>query len=193
MTGIIENTTLFLIQTIFDLYITVLLLRLLLQLTGVSFYNPIAQLLLNITTPVLKPLQHVIPTVKHVDVATIVLIVLTEAIKVVLVVLLESGTFPNLIGVFVWAIAALCLQLVNIFFYGIIMQAVLSWISPGQNHPIYDVLYCLTKPVLSPIKRVLPLISGFDLSPIPALIGLKLIDILFIVPFVNLGVTWAMG
>jgi YggT family protein len=40
---------------------------------------------------------------------------------------------------------------------------------------IYGFLYTITEPVLGPIRRVIPPLGGFDLSPLVVLIGLQLL------------------
>ena len=63
-------------------------------------------------------------------------------------------------------------MLIEIFFYGIIIQVILSWIQPAA--PINRVLLQIISPLMRPIQKLIPLIGGFDISPIPALIFLLL-------------------
>ena len=41
-----------------------------------------------------------------------------------------------------------------------IIRAVLSWVSPDPYNPIVRAIYALTEPVLSPLRRKLPLYAG---------------------------------
>ena len=50
-----QQAPIFLVQTLLGLYITILLIRFLLQLTQADFYNPISQALVKITQPVVNP------------------------------------------------------------------------------------------------------------------------------------------
>ncbi|HCK10510.1 MAG: hypothetical protein CME21_11580 [Gemmatimonadetes bacterium] len=45
-------------------------------------------------------------------------------------------------------------------------RVLMSWFNPNPYNPIVDAIYRLTEPVLSPIRRVLPSMGGFDLSPL---------------------------
>jgi YggT family protein len=63
----------------------------------------------------------------------------------------------------------------DIFFYALLLQVILSWVNP--HSPVSGVLNSLTKPILGPIQRVLPMASGIDFSPIVALIFLQMINV----------------
>ena len=57
----------------------------------------------------------------------------------------------------------------------------MSWVSPAGNDPISPLLYQVTEPVLAPIRRFMPKLGMFDLSPMVALVVLNLL----IVPIVQ--------
>jgi YggT family protein len=55
----------------------------------------------------------------------------------------------------------------NIYMWLIIAQALLSWVSPDPYNPIVRFLYRVTEPVLSYVRRRLPVIfGGIDFSPL---------------------------
>ena len=60
------------INTLFDLYIVLVLLRFLLQMLRADFYNPISQFIVKMTTPPLRVLRRIIPSVAGQDAASIV-------------------------------------------------------------------------------------------------------------------------
>jgi YggT family protein len=66
----------------------------------------------------------------------------------------------------VGAIASLLALLLWAFVIVILVRIAFTWISPYPTHPIYRVAYQITEPVLSPVRRWLPPVSGMDLSPI---------------------------
>ena len=68
--------------------------------------------------------------------------------------------------------------MINVFIFAIFVQVILSWLNPGTHNPVIGLLYSLTSPVLRPIQRLLPPISGMDLSPLFALIGLQVLKML---------------
>ena len=77
------------------------------------------------------------------------------------------------------AITEIMNQLLDMLFWLIIIQVVLSWISPAQNQntAIFDQM---TAPILEPFKRVIPPVGGMDLSPIAAILAIKLTQILIV-------------
>ena len=48
----------------------------------------------------------------------------------------------------------------------ILVRVVFSWISPFPTNPVSRLAWDLTEPVLAPIRRALPPMSGIDLSPL---------------------------
>ena len=76
------------------------------------------------------------------------------------------------------AVGELIMLVINIFLVAIIVQVIISWINPGSYNPVNSLLSSLTAPVLRPIQRVLPPLSGIDLSPLFALIGLQVLRML---------------
>jgi YggT family protein len=69
---------------------------------------------------------------------------------------------------------------INVFIIAIIVQVIISWINPGSYNPVISLLYSLTTPVLRPIQQLIPPISGIDLSPLFALIGLQVLRMLIL-------------
>ena len=54
----------------------------------------------------------------------------------------------------------------SLYYYVILARVLISWFNPNPYNPIVDAIYRLTEPVLAPIRRVLPPMGGFDLSPL---------------------------
>lgn len=62
----------------------------------------------------------------------------------------------------------------------IIVRALLSWFMPNDGTGLTRILNDITEPILAPIRRVLPPVSGIDFSPILALILIQLVSYLLI-------------
>ncbi len=71
--GYLTSPLVLVINTLFDLYILLVLLRFLLQMLRADFYNPVSQFIVRLTTPPLRLLRRVIPSVGGQDTAAIVL------------------------------------------------------------------------------------------------------------------------
>ena len=186
MGGYAGNAGVFLIQTIFGLYLIAIMLRFLLQLTRADFYNPVCQFLVKITNPPLIPLRRIIPGFMGVDVAAVVLMLAIKIVEIFLIAIINGYSLAPL-GLFVYSIADLLGLLLNVFFFTILIQVVISWVNPGGYNPTVSLLYAINEPLLSRARRLIPPISGFDLSPIVVVIVLQLLTILLISPIKDLA------
>lgn len=181
-----ESAGIFLITTLFDLYIGAVMLRFLLQAVRADFYNPVSQFLVKITNPLLKPLRRVIPGMFGLDFAAIVLMLALTLLELTLVQLL-AGMSANIVGLLVYALAKLLSSVLDIYFYSILIQAVLSWINPGTHNPVVGLLHALNEPLLRPARNILPAMGGLDLSPLVVMIVLKLMSLLLVAPLSDLA------
>ncbi len=76
-------------------------------------------------------------------------------------------------------------SLINVYIWVVIIAALLSWVRPDPNNPIVQVLYRLTEPAYELVRRYIPsTFNGVDLTPLVIIIGLQVIDVLF-VSFLN--------
>ena len=78
MGGHVGNAATFLVETLFGLYILVVMLRFLLQWVGADFYNPLSQFIVRATQPPLAPLRRMIPAARGIDTASVVLLVVLQ-------------------------------------------------------------------------------------------------------------------
>ena len=170
--GYFTNAGLFLLNVIFGLYIFAVLLRFLLQLVRADFRNPIAQFLVTITNPPLKPLRRLIPGMYGIDFASVVLLVLLELVFQTLLAMLlnQPETVATLL---VRGIFDLLHSTLNIYLFGILIMVILSWINPYPN-PLSQLLGRLTEPLLRPARQLIPSFSGIDLSPMLVMVGIAL-------------------
>ncbi|MCB1736230.1 MAG: YggT family protein [Gammaproteobacteria bacterium] len=175
----------FLINTLGGLYVAAVMLRFLFQLSRADFYNPISQFIVKITNPLLVPLRRVIPSVGGIDTASLVLLMLLQ-MAIFAIVLLLRGGIPTPGVLLIAALIELLQLLINIYFWAILIQAILSWVQPGQYNPASSLLFQLTSPLLAPARRLLPPISGLDLSPLIVIMGLKLAEMILLPPLARL-------
>lgn len=180
------NAGVFLVQTLFGLYIAAVMLRFLLALTRASFYNPVSQFLVKITNPPLVPLRRVIPSVLGIDLAALLLMLALQAVELLLVGVIRGVSFHPA-GLAVLCVAELLALLFQVYFFTILIQVILSWVSPGTANPVVGLLYSLNEPLLGRARRLLPPIHGFDLSPILVMIVLQLLNIVLVAPIRDLG------
>ena len=184
--GYFSDAGLFLVDTVLGFYILIVLLRFLFQLTGVDFYNPISQFIAKASNPPLSRLRRVVPGLWGIDFAAVVLLIVLEGTRIGITALLIGRT-PQLAGVLVLSIAELLKLAVYVMVFSIFIRALLSWISTGRSHPMLQLLYCFTEPLMAPARRILPTTSGLDVSPIIVFIVLMLILKLLVQPLLDLG------
>jgi YggT family protein len=75
----------------------------------------------------------------------------------------------------------LIVQVINIitqcFVLLVFVWALLSWVVPPEN-PVRRFLDRIVEPILGPIRRVVPLVRGVDLSPIVLIIIVMVLNYL---------------
>jgi len=179
--GYLTTPAIFLIQTLFGLYVLLVMLRFLLQWFRADFYNPVSQFIVKLTAPPLRPLRKLIPGFAGIDLAALVLAWLLKTLELALTLML-MGAGGSLLGAFLWSIPELVDLLLNIFLFSILIQVVLSWVNPGAYNPAANLLYSITEPLLRPARNLLPPMSGLDLSPMLVMIGLVLLKMLLLPP-----------
>lgn len=187
MNGYLTSPIEFLVSTLFSLYILAVMLRFLLQRVRADFYNPVSQFLVKVTNPPLRPLRRVVPGFGGVDIASLVLLLVLQWIALFLIVWLR-GMEVGPVSLIALSLAELVELTFNIFIFSILIQAILSWVNPGTYNPVTSILYSLNEPVLRPVRRFLPPISGLDLSPLVAIIGLQVLKMLVVPIFRALAV-----
>ncbi len=166
----------FLVNTLFDLYLMVVLLRVWLQVARADFYNPFSQFIVKATQPVVAPLRRFIPSLGGWDTATIVFAFIVAGLKITVLSLL-LGASLNPILLLISAAVIVITAVFKLLFWVLILRAILSWISRGHN-PIEAVMIQLTEPLLAPVRRFIPPIGGLDLSMLVVIIALQFLELL---------------
>ncbi|MBK8970822.1 MAG: YggT family protein [Hahellaceae bacterium] len=165
-----------LVQIIGSLYITLVLLRFILQVCRADFYNPISQFIVKATNPLLIPLRRVIPSIRGLDSASLVLALLLQIILVLVINQIPLGHLGEIFG---QVLAAALIQLLNavvqLYTWALIIIVIISWVAPGSYHPGAQLLAQITEPLLAPIRRILPPMGGLDLSPMVLMLVLFVI------------------
>ena len=176
MSGLVE-ALIYIIQTLGSLYLLIVLLRFILQLVRADFYNPLSQITVKATQPLLKPLRRFIPSIAGLDTASLVLAVLVQLLLMVVTLSLMGfnpvSVIPQLL---VWSLIGVTSLFFKVFFFALIVSVILSWVAPGSHNPGAQLVNQLCEPLLAPFRKLLPNLGGLDLSPIFAFIALDLLD-----------------
>jgi YggT family protein len=179
------NPFVFLVDTLFGLYILAVMLRFLLQWVRAGFNNPISQFLVKITQQPLRVFRRFIPPVGQIDFASIVLLLCLQMITGLLIFSLQGiGIDP--ISLLFWSLAELLGLMANIFVVAIIIQVVMSWVNPSSYNYATSLLYSLTDPLLNWVRGFLPAMGGLDFSSLVVLIGLQFLKMTVLPPLYQL-------
>jgi YggT family protein len=180
MLSVGQEIALFLTNTLFSIYISLIMIRFLLALLRADFYNPISQAIVRLTNPPLVFLRRVIPPVGKFDSAAIVLMLVLQYFELWLRTLIMGHAAPFLALIIVAALELIRLN-IWIFIIALIAQALLSWLNPGMYHlqnPMASILNTLTAPILRPIRQLLPRTGMIDFSPMLAIVLLYILLII---------------
>jgi YggT family protein len=175
-----SSALIFLLTTVANLLTMVFLLRFFMQLFRAPFGNPLGLMVVTLSDFAVKPTRKIIPSWKKIDLSTLFLAILTQFLLQLSLIWLRN--FPlSLAGQSAWlgltglSLLGVLHTAIDVFFYAILLQVILSWVNP--HTPISAVLESLTRPILNPIRRILPSANGIDFSALVALILIQMLNL----------------
>jgi len=181
----------FLLQVIFGLMAFVFIVRFLMRAMHVDWRLPVVHIVARLTNWACAPLGRLLPVKGRWDWAALVAAFLAELVYVLLIGLITGRVYPpTAMGLF--ALAETLNVLLDTLFWLVIIQVILSWVQPGYN-PNLAIFQQLSEPVLAPFRRFIPPIAGLDLSPIAAIVAIKLTQILLVGPIAATASTALLG
>lgn len=169
--------TLFLLQFVGGLVVIVLLLRFLLQLSRASFYNPLAQFIYKATQVPVNAAGKVLPPYRTFNTASLSLAVMVEFLIIVVGIVLAGGGLASWFYPALWALIGVAATILNLYFYGIFVVVIASWVAPQTRHPAIALIWQLVEPVAAPVRRLIPPMGGLDLSTMGVLLAIMVMRI----------------
>jgi YggT family protein len=160
-------------------FLFMVLLRFLLQASRADFYNPISQFVVKATNPVIVPFRKVIPGFAGFDWAAIVILIIVQAIAISLSLLIAGYGLPWA-NIAVWALLGTSGLFLKLYFWGLLIMVISSWLAPQSGNPALLLLRQIMEPVMAPIRKLLPDMGGFDISPIILFLVINVFEILLI-------------
>ncbi len=185
-TPYLGNTLTFVIEFVAGLYILVVLLRFLLQYLRADFYNPLSQFIVKATQPLLRPMRRFIPGYSGFDLSALVLMLALQFFEILLVHMINHQP-TGIAGLGILAMAKLLMLTSYVFMFAVFILVLLSWIQPHAHNPLVGLMETLANPLIRPARRLIPPLGGMDLSPIIVLLGLGVVQRLFIAPIMGFG------
>lgn len=163
----------FIAETLFELYVLCFVLRFVLQATRADFHNPLSQLIVRVTNPVVVPLRRLIPGYRGLDMSSAVVVLVLEIVATSVLLPLKTGMSPTFAGLMYFALLRTVLTILRMYLFAILIYALMSFVNPGTYNPLTSVLASISEPLLRPVRRIIPPIAGLDLSPLFVLIALQ--------------------
>ncbi|KAB2927484.1 MAG: YggT family protein [Dechloromonas sp.] len=168
----------FLVNAVVSFFTTLFMLRFLMQMARVSFAGQIGDFVVKLTNWAVKPLRRIVPGVGGVDWASLIAALWLQLLMAGIIIAASSAALSAdgvgmALMILMFAIRGLLRLTVYIMIGAVILQAVLSWINPYS--PVAPLVNQLVRPLLDPIRRVVPTISGIDLSPLVAILLLQVV------------------
>jgi len=174
------------VDTLLGLFSLALLLRFYLQIFRTPPRNVVSQFLVALTDFIVRPARRIVPGAWGIDLATLLLAWATQLLLMGILYALRGydfGSNPGAASGMLMLLAAV--EIIKLTLYlmlaAVILQALLSWFNPRS--PAAPMLNSLTAPFLNVFRRFIPPIGNFDLSPVFALIAIRLL--LLIVAMMN--------
>lgn len=167
-----QESLLFLVRALTSLYILTFLLRFVLQWIRADFYNPLSQVILRVTNPLIVPVRRIVPSVRGIDTATLLVLIVLQSVATWMQLAIIGANAPPLAfaQIVVLDLVALTLQMYSV---AILVYVILSWIGQSYGNPVAHLIGQVVEPVLRPFRRIIPPIGGLDLAPLLALIVLQ--------------------
>ena len=157
-------------NTIAGLYLLFVVARFLLQLAKADFYNPISQAVFKITDPMVKVFRSFIPGYRGIDFSSLILAFFVQFAAISLTILLYGGSLPSISFIVTWSFVGVLNFIILFYYYALIASIVMSFVmmfSGNMNpHSILSLVWQITEPIMSPVRKVIPPMGGLDFSPI---------------------------
>lgn len=167
----------FLLETVFFVLIAAALLRAWMNWVRVNLRVQPGSFVMALTDWLVKPLRRTLPkslTQSRLDWASVLAAAAFALVYALLWGLLSGLGFSPMAlgGLLLFALKMLFRVALQTLLILVLGYAILSWIQPGS--PAYGLLVRLTEPLLSPLRRVVPMIGGVDLSALALLVLLQI-------------------
>ena len=147
------------------------LLRAWMQVRRIPGANPVGTFVMSLTDWIVRPLRRVVPAYRGIDSASIVAAFLITLVAAVIDLSLRFGGFAPIELIVAVSMVWMLKWILYLAQLLILIAAVLSWINPFS--PILPIFDALTRPLLAPIRKVLPQSGRMDFSPLVALLVIQ--------------------
>ena len=164
------------LRTAFTIVIVAFVARFLAQIGRADFYNPLAQTVVSITDPILKHLRRFIPSIGGLDTASLICILLLQALLATIMLLLSgAGLAEHMTSLIVWSVLSVAAIIITVLQFSMFIVAIASFILMGQYNPFVAFIGQIIEPFVGPFRRLNLQVGMLDLSFIIAIIVLVIL------------------
>lgn len=166
-----------LVDVLASFFVFLLLARFHFQWLRVPFRNPIGEFMIAATNWIVLPARKVVPPLAGLDLATLIAAWLLQALALYLLGAIAGGGLSAEPGrmialLMVGAAFDLLRYSIYILMFAVFVLVVFSWVNP--HAPMAPLFETMTRPFLRPLRRVIPPLGRFDLSPLVLLVLLQI-------------------
>ena len=154
----------YLVLTLGSFFLTLVILRFLLQLVKADFYNPISLFIVNATQLASSPIRALLPAFRSFDVASLVLAILLQWIIIQLTYTINNLGVVNFFIAISWGFVGILSMILNIYMYGLLATIVISWIAPQSQHPAITLINQIIYPAMDPFRKLIPPLGMIETS-----------------------------
>lgn len=164
----------FLIDTAIEIYLTIIILRFLLQYFRADFHNPMSQFTVKATSIFLRPMRRVIPGWRGIDFSSLLLAFLVQLGGTALLLYISGNVaFITAFSLPISALISVIDQIFVVFLFAIFIRVIISWVAQSGSYytSSLTVIYALTDPILRPFRRI-AVFGVMDFTPFIAVIAI---------------------
>ena len=170
------DLALFLFTKLIDVVLLLLVIRIF-SSRWVSEYNQINKAIRMMTDPLLSPLGHSSDPLR-LAIVSVMLAIMIEFLSGLILFGMNCIKGPGVLNLFLFSGLKILDLVLTIFFFSIILHAIITWLMPNQHSSPSDFIRQLVVPVLNPIRRHLPVPAGLDFSPFVAIVLIQSFSLL---------------
>lgn len=172
----------YIIDVVLGILLFMMIARLLLDYFRCDYYDPMCQAIVRITNPIAMILKS-LPRIAGINSGILILGFLISFLKIGF-----ASQFQLVLPAWlVVAFANYISTVLTFVFWILLARVVMSWLNPSPKQPGVKLVYQITEPMMSAVRRLLPAMGGLDLSPILLFVGIHLLRLLVVSPLYDLA------
>jgi YggT family protein len=170
---VLRDITALILETVFGLLGSTLLLRAYLGWLRVPRSNPLTQFCVSLTDWMVMPMRRIVTNPGRLDLVSLFAAAIMALLEDLVAVVIGAAIAPHAGLVLIGVALILCRWTLHLMLFLLIVNAVLSLVNPyAPLAPVFDVL---TRPWLAPLRRRMPKTGAIDLSPMVAALVIMIV------------------